>query len=300
MPIKTLYKSDNCLWLDCENPSTEDLQFFHEKYSINSLMMEDMRVSNHLPKYEEHSGVKFFLTRENTKLERSALNTMSDISTKLGIYLVSNTIITVHRTINTSINECEKEISSENTNISTEHIALKLAQKVLLSFDKENKRLLEIIDTTENDMFLNNQKNGNTLRKLYKIKRQAGLNYRLLAISGEWVNNFKRLNINEAQWVDLQDRYKDVLNGFDHLNTQITQMISLYLALSDQKANQVMKILAMYSVYFLPITFIAGLYGMNFEHMPELKSEFGYLGTLVVMVLIVLITFIYFKQKKWK
>jgi hypothetical protein len=52
-----------------------------------------------------------------------------------------------------------------------------------------NTRLLEIIDTTENDMFLNNQKNGNTLRKLYKIKRQAGLNYRLLSISGEWVNN---------------------------------------------------------------------------------------------------------------
>lgn len=263
--------------------------------------MEDMKVANHLPKYEEHTGIQFFLTRENTKLERSAINTVSDISTKLGIYILGKTIITIHRIKNISIVETEKEILKEQkSNIHKEDIALKLALKVLQSFDVESQRILEIVDAIENDMFLNNKENGNTLRKLYRLKRKSGLNHRLLTISNDWVNNFKKLNINDAQLVDLNDKYKDALNAFDHLNNQTTQLISLYLALSDQKANQVMKILAMYSVYFLPITFIAGVYGMNFEHMPELKTHFGYFGTLLVMLLIVMITFIYFKQKKWK
>jgi magnesium transporter len=73
----------------------------------------------------------------------------------------------------------------------------------------------------------------------------------------------------------------------------------MFIALSDQKANQVMKMLAIYSVYFLPITFIAGLYGMNFKFMPELQHPYGYFATVGVMVLIVIITFIYFRRKKW-
>jgi len=57
--------------------------------------------------------------------------------------------------------------------------------------------------------------------------------------------------------------------------------------------------LAIYSVYFLPITFIAGLYGMNFDNMPELHYKNGYYFTLGLMVLIVVITFIYTRRKKW-
>ena len=300
MPVKTIFKNENCEWIDCQQPSAEDFSFLKEKYKINALLIEDMLETNHLPKYEEHSGIQFFLTRENTKEERSSINTMSDISTKLGIYIMGNSILTIHRIQNPSILDLEKEIQNKSNNFTKEYIALQLALKVLKSFDKESKEIMDIVDNLENEIFLSNKNNGNTLRKLYKLKRKSGLNYRLLNISNDWVINFKKLNISEVQFVDLQDKYKDVLNSFDHLNAQITQLISLYLALSDQKANQVMKILAMYSVYFLPITFIAGIYGMNFENMPELKTPWGYLTTLGVMLLIVLSTFLYFKLKNWK
>ncbi|MDE5450822.1 CorA family divalent cation transporter, partial [Elizabethkingia meningoseptica] len=62
--------------------------------------------------------------------------------------------------------------------------------------------------------------------------------------------------------------------------------------------NESMKILSMYSVYFLPITFIAGVYGMNFHNMPELEQKYGYYVCLTVMILIVLFTFIYFRRKR--
>ena len=102
------------------------------------------------------------------------------------------------------------------------------------------------------------------------------------------------------QVMDLLDKQKDVITDFDHVNAQTVNLISMFLALSDQKANQVMKLLAIYSVYFLPITFIAGVYGMNFDNMPELHQKHGYYYTIGFMALIVIVTFIYMRRKKWQ
>ncbi len=104
MPIEKKYKSKHWEWIDVNAPTEEDLQFLHQHYHINSLLLEDTIDPNHLPKYEEVGNVKFFLTREATDLEKRTLNTISDISSKLGIFLISNLIITTHRTKSKSIN----------------------------------------------------------------------------------------------------------------------------------------------------------------------------------------------------
>ena len=299
MPIEIIYKSDTCEWIDVEAPTSEDLQFLHERYAINDLLLEDTIDANHLPKYEESGNVKFFLMRENTELERNTLNSISDVSTKLGIFIFDKTIITIHRMRNRSIYEYKKEILGENVAVTVQHIALKLALKVIKSFDDESKSLLEIMDNLENEIFLKNTNSSAQIRRLYRLKRKTGLNSRILNISSDWISNFKKLNLSDSELTDLYDKQKDVIQDFDHLNVQITNLISMFLALTDQKANQVMKLLAMFSVYFLPITFIAGVYGMNFDYMPELRHKYGYFMVLGLMAFIVLITFIYFRRKKW-
>lgn len=300
MPIEVAYRNSRCEWIDCETPMPEDLKFLHERYEINSLLLDDTTDPNHLPKYEEDKGVKFFLTRENTELERTHLNTTSDITTKLGIFIVDNVIITVHRMKNKSIYETREELQMETNEITVDKIALKLGLKVLKSYDNESIRLLEVLDVIETDVFLNTHRDANQIKRLYKIKRKSGLNARVLNASSEWVNNFKKLNISDVEFTDLQDKYKDNIADFEHLGSQVTNLISMFLALSDQKANQVMKLLAMYSVYFLPITFIAGVYGMNFKNIPELEQYYGYYWTLGLMASIVIVTFIYFRTKKWQ
>ncbi|MGZ5210489.1 MAG: CorA family divalent cation transporter, partial [Kaistella sp.] len=233
-------------------------------------------------------------------LERTSLNTISDISTKLGIFLFQNIIITVHRMKNRSIYEFKKEILlPENTNISSDKIALKLALKVMKSFDEESQNLLETMDNIENEIFLKNTNNSNQIRRLYKLKRKSGLNARILNMSTDWIDKFKMLTLDDAETTDLKDKHKDVIADFEHLNAQVTNLISMFLAMSDQKANQVMKVLAIYSMYFFPITFIAGIYGMNFDNMPELREPFGYFMTLGLMAFISLLTFIYVRRKRW-
>lgn len=300
MPIEQKYKTAQWEWIDVSAPTDEDLRFLHERYHINYLLLEDTIDPNHLPKFEEVGDVKFFLARESTDLERRTLNNISDISSKLGIFLLPKLIITTHRSKSKSIYEVCDELKKENPeNISRDHLALRLALKIIKTFDDESRNLLEIMDAIENEIFLKNTNQSNQIRRLYKLKRKSGLNTRILNISGEWISKFKTLDLEEVEVMDLLDKQKDVIADFDHVNAQTVNLISMFLALSDQKANQVMKLLAIYSVYFLPITFIAGVYGMNFDNMPELHHKNGYYFTLGLMVLIVVITFIYTRRKKW-
>jgi len=282
-----------------EAPTQEDMKYLHERYEINNLLLEDTLDPNHLPKYEADRNVKFFLLRESTELERKNLNTISDISTKIGIFLVENTIITVHRLKTKSITETKKQLSASQENCSPDKVALMIALVIMKSFDDESLSLFETMDNIENEIFLKNTNHTNQIRRLYKLKRKSGLNSRVLTISTDAVDKFKLLNLPDSEFVDLKDKHKDVVADFDHLNIQITNLISMFLALSDQKANQVMKVLAIYSVYFLPITFIAGLYGMNFDNMPELHTKQGYFYTLGTMGVIVICTFIYARRKQW-
>lgn len=300
MPIEIIYRKEHCEWIDVEAPTQEDLNFLHERYNINTLLLEDTIDPNHLPKFEQDNGVKFFLMRENTELERTNLNTISDISTKLGIFMFQNIIITVHRMKNRSVYEFKKEILlPEYESISTDTIALKLALKVMKSFDEESQNLLETMDNIENEIFLKTTNHSNQIRRLYKLKRKSGLNARILNISADWIDKFKTLRLSDTEISDLKDKHKDVIADFEHLNAQVTNLISMFLAMSDQKANQVMKVLAIYSMYFFPITFIAGIYGMNFDNMPELHQPLGYFMTLGLMAFITLLTFIYVRRKRW-
>ncbi|AYZ13113.1 CorA family divalent cation transporter [Chryseobacterium arthrosphaerae] len=299
MPIDTIYRCEHCEWVDVESPTAEDLKFLHERYEINNLLLEDTIDPNHLPKYEEDGNVKFFLLRESTELERKNLNTISDISTKIAIFMLDKTIITIHRMKTKSISETKKRLQATQEDANPQKIALMIAILIMKSFDDESISLLETMDNIENEIFLKNTNHTSQIRRLYKLKRKSGLNSRVLVISTDAIDKFKLLNLQDSEIVDLKDKHKDVVADFDHLNIQITNLISMFLALSDQKANQVMKVLAIYSVYFLPITFIAGVYGMNFDNMPELHHKYGYFITIGAMATVVISTFIYVRKKQW-
>lgn len=302
MAIEIIFKNDHCEWVDVEQATEEDLVFLRERYHVNQFFLDDTIDPNHLPKYEEVDNVKFFLMRESTELERQTLNNISDISSKLSVFLLPNVIITVHRLKSKSIRSVLDiifETKFDRSVLTPDKLALRLALKVMKTYDDESRDLLDILDTMENEIFLKNTNQSNQIRRLYKLKRKSGLNTRILNISSDWIVKFKTLNLEDVEVMDLIDKQKDVLADFDHLGLQTTNLISMFLALSDQKANQVMKLLAIYSVYFLPITFIAGVYGMNFDFMPELHLEHGYFYTIGFMGLVVACTFVYMRRKRW-
>ncbi|MBP0611838.1 magnesium transporter CorA [Chryseobacterium sp. cx-311] len=301
MPIESLFQNSQCEWIDVEAPNAGDLDFLQVKYGIDMLLLEDTIDRDHLPKYEESGDIRFFLTRQNTDMERRSLGGISDVSTKLGIFLLPGTIITVHRLKTATISGTLEEISTHtgSDEVKPDRIAILLGLKVLKSFNDECDNLMQILDKLEHEVFLKHTNESEVIRRLYHLKRKSGLNMRLLNISGEWVHKFRELDLNAVEVADLKDKHTDVSSDFDHLNSQVNSLISMFLALSDQKANQVMKLLTQFSVYFLPVTFIAGVYGMNFQYMPELQSPYGYFFTLAGMAVVVIIIYLYMRRKRW-
>jgi magnesium transporter len=89
--------------------------------------------------------------------------------------------------------------------------------------------------------------------------------------------------------IDTVETYRDLLSG----------MMDIYLSSVSNKMNEVMKVLTIITTIFVPVTFIAGVYGMNFDYMPELRSPWGYAATWGVMLSIMLSLMYYFKKKKW-
>ncbi len=91
------------------------------------------------------------------------------------------------------------------------------------------------------------------------------------------------------QVIDMVETYRDLLSG----------MLDIYLSSISYKLNEVMKVLTIISTLFMPLTFIAGIYGMNFEYMPELKWQYGYYAVWVLMLTMAMVMLRFFRSKKW-
>jgi magnesium transporter len=98
---------------------------------------------------------------------------------------------------------------------------------------------------------------------------------------------------------DVYDHTVQIMETIETFHDQITGMLEIYLSSNSQRMAAVMKVLTIITTIFMPLTFIAGIYGMNFEHMPELKSPWGYPIVLGVMALVVIAMVVFFRRKKW-
>ena len=100
--------------------------------------------------------------------------------------------------------------------------------------------------------------------------------------------------------------FRDVYEHIIHVNESIdilldtlASIMDLYQSGMSNRMNQVMKVLTIIATIFIPLTFIAGIYGMNFDYMPELHWKYGYFGVWGIMIIVLIIMVIYFKRKRW-
>mgnify|MGYP006098402423 FL=1 len=98
---------------------------------------------------------------------------------------------------------------------------------------------------------------------------------------------------------ELKEQTSNLISNIDFELQELESKINLIFSIQGHRLNEVMKTLTILSVVFIPLTFLAGIYGMNFENIPELKFKYGYFILLGIMVLVTIISIWYFKRKKW-
>ena len=144
-----------------------------------------------------------------------------------------------------------------------------------------------------------------SLIELYNLKRQVIYLRKQVWPLRDMLSNLLRseshlITANTQLFLrDLQDHSTRIIDTVETYRDLLSGMMDIYLSNNANKMNEVMKVLTIMSSIFIPVTFIAGVYGMNFEFMPELKSPYGYAAIWGVMLCVMGGLVIYFKKKKW-
>lgn len=143
------------------------------------------------------------------------------------------------------------------------------------------------------------------LQTIHDLKRDALFLRKSIWPLREMISGLEKCEsplIKETTGIYLRDVYEHTIQVIDTVETfrdMIAGMLDIYLSSISNRMNEVMKVLTIFAAIFIPLTFIAGVYGMNFKYMPELEWHWGYFGVLSLMATIGISLMIYFKRKKW-
>jgi magnesium transporter len=150
-----------------------------------------------------------------------------------------------------------------------------------------------------------NNPDRTTMVKIHELKRETQYVRKMILPSREMIINMLQSETdligqtNKLYLRDVHDHINRVSDTLENYRETLSGIMEIYLSNNSNKLNEVMKALTTISAIFIPVTFIAGVYGMNFKNMPELTSPFGYWITIGVMVSLMLGMGIYFKRRKW-
>ncbi len=285
------------VWIDIENPNTEDFRIFCQQKNLNQAHIDDCLQSDHLPKFEESTPLNFIVTRVLHN-ENNDGHTIQELSTKVSMFIDSQQIMTIHRVSHPFINTIIQECIQQNAIHSTHELAVKILKGVMKSYEKFQIKLALQIDQIEDQIFLKNSKN-NFLEELYFLKRKSNIGKKMLLLTREVLYGIKSHYKNTPELRDVSDLHQKLELFYDELFEDVSNLMTVYLSVSSQKTNEVMKVLTVFSVFFMPLTFIVGIYGMNFKFMPELEWKYGYLASIMAMILVSILIGFWFKRKKW-
>ncbi len=300
MPIRTfnINNGHNKTWIDITDPTPEELESVSKQYHINRHIVRDCLDPDHLPKHERLEHSTFIIVRlfnGNVKLH---LDTLQALTTKIAIFYNQDFLITIHRMEQPFMDKVKIEEIDNNHECSTCSLVTKIIRHALQTFEQPALTLGEQVDTYEATVLLKHTK-PSLLHGLYYLKRKASTCKKVLLLTDDLIHFLKATEADASMVQDVQDLYTKLILLYEQVLDDVTNLLNTYLSLTAQKTNQVMKILTVFSVFFMPLTFIVGVYGMNFRYMPELDKPWGYPVVLGVMALITIVIFFWFKRKKW-
>ncbi len=291
-------KTTNYKWIHLSAPTEEEMNSIGETYHLSPSSITDCLQPGHFPKYESFEHYEFIIFRYYLSDGGLDVDTIRSITNKVSVFYGKEFIITVTGKELPFLDIIKEKVKSSERLKNQYNLLIYLLHTCLLSFDHPGRQLSEDLDYYEEQVFIR-QRPMPILKKLYYVKREVDVIRRLLILSFEIIDKLDSGRQANTYSRDLRDLYIKLQNTFDNLSENTAQLLSIYFSTSAQRTNEIMRILTIFSVFFMPLTFIVGVYGMNFHNMPELDYPYGYPIVMGVMLLITLVIYFWFKRKKW-
>lgn len=288
------------------------LERFCYEYNIHRLEMEDVINTYQRPKMEEFDDHLFVVTRL-LKMHEGSLH-----NDQLSLFVKDNMVITIQEYYDDYFEAIRMRIRSGKGHLrssSSDYLSYTLLDSIVDTYFPLLEVLGERLDELEDELFT--KPTRSSLQRIQQIKRELIVLRRSVFAERDKVNDILRSTsgiISEQTKLYFRDTYDHTIQVMDLVESykEITaSLMDIYLSSVSNKLNSVMKVLAVISTIFIPLTFIVGVYGMNFPNvdpetgnklplnMPELYSPYGYMGVMLFMLLLVLIQLYVFWRKGW-
>lgn len=279
-------------WLDLQKPKKNELIELTEPLHLELKLLEDSLQTGHLPKIEKQDGTTFVIIRAYSVEPSHNYATVTKLTNKIAFVVNEKRLITIHqKPFGFLENLYEDEFKDP------EQLMLAIFQEMLLTFQAPLDWLSDKMDEYEKEIFLG--KHGKiSVQALYYQKSKARISKKILQLTQVVLNQIQVKDVHLSALQDVRETCINLILHFDEVIEDGTSILNTHLNLTTQKNNDVMKLLTVFSAFFLPLTFIVGVYGMNFDIMPELHWENGYYITWTIMIGISVVIYFWFKRKK--
>lgn len=298
MAIKESLVCEHVKWIDITEPTRHEMEVISKEYDLHYQLVRDCMEPDHLPKYDTVDDVNFLILRYYSHTFNKKMATIQELSNKIAIFYTKEFLITIHKEPIQFLTNIQRKYIDKGKCSGAEETLTKILWHALESFDDPAERLSEQVDFFENHILLKTVTNEQ-VEALYYIKRQASISNKILMLMAEPINHIRTIPKDDPALQDVKDQHLKILTLYNQILEDVNNLMNLYMSFAAQKTNDVMKILTIFSVFFMPLTFIVGIYGMNFEIMPELSQQWGYPAVLILMAIVTFIIYQWFKRKKW-
>lgn len=273
-----------------------------EIYDIPSNIISDVLDTSLRPQVEDYDDGVF------ASLKVLRLNDADKILIRENVSLIANDKIvfsfveTSDEIFNPIKNRIQKRRSKIHT-AGTDYIFFSLLDVIIDNYIYTLDLYGERVEEIEEELTLNTDRS--TLRTINLLKQELNQYRRDIKPAKEMIFGLRKLDAdfisdeNETHFKELQDNISQASEMLDYFREVLYDAIDVYHSAMSTRLNDIMAVLTIFSVVFIPLSFIASLYGMNFVNMPELRSPYGYYTVLAVMLVIAVVMLLYFRRKRW-
>jgi magnesium transporter len=289
-------------WLDVEGlHEIELIKQLGECQGFNPLMLEDIVNTDQRPKLEDFDDYLYIVLKMLHQREEGVA--VEQVSIVVG----ANFVITFQEGLEGdsfgTVRERLKGGKGKIRSMGTDYLAYVLIDAVVDGYFGVLERIGERIEELEEEVVA--QPTSDTVRRIQYLKREMIVLRKAFWPLREVIGAMERRDsplVSDSVTVYLRDVYDHTIQAIDAVEAYrdiLSGLLDVYLSSISNRLNEIMKFLTIIGTIFLPLTFIAGVYGMNFQNMPEYHWKWGYPACLLVMLAIAIAMLFYFKRKKW-
>ncbi|SEJ58988.1 magnesium transporter [Deinococcus reticulitermitis] len=283
------------VWVDAQEPTPEELARLRAAFPLNRLALEDALERGHWSRAEQYPEHGFITVRSFAHPEEP-----DEFTERLSVFIFAQAVLT-HSYAGTRALRAVWELVGRETVNSPQEVTYELLDHTADTFFTAADALEVRVDALEEQVFLNAR--VNPVEAVFELKHHVSQARRLATDAREAAALLGRHALGSpaelVRYRDVQDSFTRGTSRFEGLRDLLTSLLDLHLGLQSQRMNEVMRTLTAVSVIFLPLTFLAGVWGMNFEHMPELAARYGYAFAWASFLLIGGLLAASFKRRGW-